>query len=75
MGRRSRPRVTGEARASLSDTLRREYDGGSSIRQLAARHSLSITLTRTLLATAGAQLRPRGGYQRRVGYWATHGSS
>lgn len=65
MGARPRPRLTGETRLLLAQRLSADYSRGLSIRDLARSHSLSITLTRTLLASAGVQPRSRGGYQRR----------
>ncbi|MFI9026375.1 helix-turn-helix domain-containing protein [Streptomyces sp. NPDC053560] len=60
-GKRYRPRLRGEERASLRRTLASAYDGGDSIRKLLTEHELSYGLTRTLLIEAGVTLRSKRG--------------
>lgn len=55
-----RPRLQQEKRVQLRSDLAKGYDGGDSIRNLAAEHKLSYGLTRTLLLEADVPLRPRG---------------
>ncbi|WP_434593453.1 helix-turn-helix domain-containing protein [Streptomyces sp. A5-4] len=54
-----RPRRRGEARDQLRATLADAYNGGASIRTLAAEHDLSYGLTRALLLEAKVELRSR----------------
>lgn len=58
-------RVTGAERDKLSATLKKRYDGGASIRELAASTGRSYGFVHRVLSEAGAKLRGRGG--------ATHG--
>jgi hypothetical protein len=58
-------RVTGAERDKLSSGLKKKYDGGASIRELAASTGRSYGFVHRVLSEAGANLRGRGG--------ATHG--
>lgn len=62
--RQQRNRIVGDARANLSAELRRDYEGGATIRALSEEHSLSYGLARDLLVQAGTEMRPRGGGRR-----------
>ncbi|MFD6095562.1 helix-turn-helix domain-containing protein [Nocardiopsis flavescens] len=59
-------RLAGEDRSELSLELKRRYDGGESIRQLAAATGRSYGFVHRLLAEAGVELRGRGGATRRA---------
>ena len=63
-GRRSNQRVIGEERDLAIRQLLTEYEQGRSIRDLAARHRISIGLARNLLVQGGVQFRTRGGATR-----------
>ncbi len=54
-------RITGEARAQLSDELREKYVAGASIRDLANETGRSYGFVHRLLVDAGVELRGRGG--------------
>jgi hypothetical protein len=58
-------RVTGGDRDRLSTTLRRRYDGGASIRDLAEQTGRSYGFVHRILGESGAKLRGRGGATRR----------
>jgi hypothetical protein len=58
-------RVTGGDRDKLSATLRKKYDGGSSIRDLATSTGRSYGFVHRILSESGATLRGRGGATRR----------
>jgi hypothetical protein len=58
-------RVTGGDRDKLSVTLRKKYDGGASIRDLAASTGRSYGFVHRILSESGASLRGRGGATRR----------
>jgi hypothetical protein len=58
-------RVTGGERDKLSTTLRKRYDGGASIRDLAEQTGRSYGFVHRILGEAGATLRGRGGATRR----------
>jgi Helix-turn-helix domain len=58
-------RVTGGERDKLSGTLRKKYDGGASIRDLAASTGRSYGFVHRILSESGASLRGRGGATRR----------
>jgi hypothetical protein len=58
-------RVTGGDREKLSTTLRKRYDGGASIRELAASTGRSYGFVHRILSESGANLRGRGGATRR----------
>lgn len=61
-----RRRITNpQERDSFASLLRHQYEGGASIRQLAAHHGRSFGNVRQLLVESGATLRPRGGDYRR----------
>jgi hypothetical protein len=57
-------RITGSERGSLSAELRRRYEGGSSIRALAADTGRSYGFVHRVLLESGATLRGRGGATR-----------
>jgi hypothetical protein len=54
-----RPRVTGEERELLHRDLKKDYDAGASIRDLAEKYDLSFGLARVLLLEAGVTMRTR----------------
>ena len=58
-------RVTGGERDKLSATLRKKYDGGASIRDLAGSTGRSYGFVHRILSESGATLRGRGGATRR----------
>lgn len=58
-------RVTGGERDKLSADLRKRYDGGESIRSLAAATGRSYGFVHRILSESGASLRSRGGATRR----------
>ncbi|HWC36739.1 MAG TPA: helix-turn-helix domain-containing protein [Mycobacteriales bacterium] len=58
-------RVTGGERDKLSATLRKRYDSGASIRDLAASTGRSYGFVHRILSESGAGLRGRGGATRR----------
>lgn len=53
-------RLADGAQEAVGRTLRREYEAGTSIRELVAQTGYSIARVRTLLEKAGTELRPRG---------------
>lgn len=57
-------RITGAARNKLGDELRKAYDKGKSIRELAATHGRSYGFVHRVLSESGATLRARGGATR-----------
>jgi predicted transcriptional regulator len=57
-------RVTGAERDKLSATLKKKYDGGASIRELASSTGRSYGFIHRVLSEAGANLRGRGGPTR-----------
>jgi hypothetical protein len=57
-------RVTGGDRDRLASELRRKYDGGESIRSLAASTGRSYGFVHRILNESGASLRSRGGATR-----------
>jgi hypothetical protein len=57
-------RVTGSDRDRLATDLRRKYDGGESIRALAAATGRSYGFVHRILSEGGAPLRGRGGATR-----------
>nr|WP_221442553.1 helix-turn-helix domain-containing protein [Nocardiopsis algeriensis] len=59
-------RVSGEDRSQLASELKRRYDGGESIRQLAAATGRSYGFVHRVLSEAGVELRGRGGAARRA---------
>ena len=58
-------RVTGGDRASLSDQLKKKYEGGASIRALAEETGRSYGFVHRILSESGATLRGRGGATRK----------
>jgi helix-turn-helix protein len=58
-------RVTGVERDKLSTGLKKKYDSGASIRELAASTGRSYGFVHRVLSEAGADLRGRGGATRR----------
>jgi hypothetical protein len=59
-------RVTGQDRDALSESLRRRYEAGESIRALAESTGRSYGFIHRLLIESGASLRGRGGARRSV---------
>jgi hypothetical protein len=57
-------RVTGADRETLTSTLRKKYDGGASIRELAVSTGRSYGFIHRVLSESGATLRGRGGATR-----------
>lgn len=57
-------RVTGKARISLTAKLRREYQRGASIRELADQLGRSYGFVHRILSESGVTLRGRGGRPR-----------
>jgi hypothetical protein len=57
-------RVTGAEREKLAADLRKKYDGGQSIRSLAASSGRSYGFVHRILNESGATLRGRGGATR-----------
>jgi predicted transcriptional regulator len=57
-------RVTGAERDKLTATLRKKYDGGASIRELAESTGRSYGFIHRVLSESGATLRGRGGATR-----------
>jgi hypothetical protein len=60
-------RVTGAERDRLAADLRKKYDGGQSIRTLAAASGRSYGFVHRMLSESGATLRGRGGATRTKG--------
>lgn len=58
-------RVTGGDRDSLSTRLKTKYEGGASIRALAAESGRSYGFVHRILSESGATLRGRGGATRK----------
>lgn len=58
-------RVIGGERDKLSATLRKRYDGGASIRELASSTGRSYGFIHRILVESGATLRGRGGATRK----------
>jgi hypothetical protein len=59
-------RITGDERGALSHELRRHYEQGRSIRDLAADTGRSYGFVHRVLKESGAKLRGRGGSNRRA---------
>ena len=57
-------RVTGAEREKLAGELRRKYDGGQSIRQIAESSKRSYGFVHRILSESGTTLRGRGGATR-----------
>lgn len=58
-------RVTGTERDKLTGVLRKKYDSGASIRELAESTGRSYGFIHRVLSESGATLRGRGGPTRR----------
>ena len=54
-----------KVREALRVQLKRQYEAGASIRELAARNKVAFGTVRTLLLEAGVPLRSRGGPNHR----------
>ena len=57
-------RITGDDRNRLADDLRKRYDQGASIRELATDTNRSYGFVHRILSESGATLRGRGGATR-----------
>ena len=57
-------RITGNDRDKLAADLRKKYDSGKSIRELAASTGRSYGFVHRILSESGATLRGRGGATR-----------
>ncbi|MEO9139418.1 MAG: helix-turn-helix domain-containing protein [Jatrophihabitans sp.] len=57
-------RITGGARDKLAGDLKKAYDKGKSIRELAETHGRSYGFVHRVLSESGATLRGRGGATR-----------
>ena len=57
-------RVTGSDRTKLASDLKKRYDGGESIRSLAASTGRSYGFVHRILTESGVSLRVRGGATR-----------
>ncbi|MET8438900.1 helix-turn-helix domain-containing protein [Streptomyces sp900116325] len=57
-------RITGTARETLAGDLKKEYEGGASIRAIADAHGRSYGFVHRILSEAGVTLRGRGGDTR-----------
>jgi Helix-turn-helix domain len=57
-------RVTGGDRSKLASDLRKRYEGGASIRELAGDTGRSYGFVHRILSESGATLRGRGGATR-----------
>lgn len=60
-------RITGKAREQLRETLKKKYERGASIRQLAEWTGRSYGFIHRVLSESGVTLRGRGGNTRRAG--------
>ena len=58
-------RITGPARTKLATDLRKAYDKGRSIRELAETHGRSYGFVHRVLSESGVELRGRGGATRK----------
>jgi Helix-turn-helix domain len=58
-------RVTGSDRDRLAKDMKRKYESGKSIRELAAETSRSYGFVHRILSDGGVELRGRGGATRR----------
>jgi hypothetical protein len=58
-------RVTGGDRSTLTDQLRKKYEGGASIRALAEETGRSYGFIHRILSESGTALRGRGGATRK----------
>ena len=57
-------RITGSERSKLAADLKKQYDKGKSIRELADSHGRSYGFVHRVLSESGATLRGRGGATR-----------
>ena len=57
-------RITGADRTKLAAELKKSYDKGKSIRELADTHGRSYGFVHRVLSESGAKLRGRGGATR-----------
>jgi predicted transcriptional regulator len=57
-------RITGNDRNKLATDLKKQYDKGKSIRELAASHGRSYGFVHRVLSESGTALRGRGGATR-----------
>lgn len=57
-------RVTGDDRDTLSQQIKKKYEGGASIRALAEESGRSYGFIHRILSESGATLRGRGGATR-----------
>jgi alanyl-tRNA synthetase len=57
-------RITGSERTKLAGDLRKQYDKGKSIRELADSHGRSYGFVHRVLSESGVKLRGRGGATR-----------
>ncbi len=57
-------RITGSDRTKLAIDLKKQYDKGRSIRELAATHGRSYGFVHRVLSESGVSLRGRGGATR-----------
>ncbi len=57
-------RITGQERSKLAGELRKQYDKGRSIRELAETHGRSYGFVHRVLSESGVSLRGRGGSTR-----------
>lgn len=59
-------RLDPEEHKRLSVVLVAEYSAGTSLRPLAAKHNLSYGRAYRILKEAGTDMRPRGGWNRKM---------
>ena len=57
-------RITGAERTKLATDLKKQYDKGKSIRELADSHGRSYGFVHRVLSESGVKLRGRGGATR-----------
>ena len=57
-------RITGSDRTKLAGDLKKKYDKGASIRELAESHGRSYGFVHRVLSESGVKLRGRGGATR-----------
>lgn len=57
-------RVSGDVLAKVSQEMKKAYDKGKSIREIAGAHGRSYGFTHRVLKDAGVKLRGRGGATR-----------
>ena len=60
-------RITGAERSKLAAELKKAYDKGTSIRELADKHGRSYGFVHRVLSESGVTLRGRGGATRSKG--------